>query len=753
MRRLPWKPIALGILVGVAGLVASPLRVALDLEEDVGLGLLFKLRGPVPPPRDAVVVSIDRESSERLHVPDNPDKWPRSLHARLTEALARAGAKVVSFDVHFIEPRIPEDDAAFAGALKRARNVLLTEPIRTSDLLPADGDPSAEGAMHNVVRVMPPIALLSEAAVATAPFTLPRIPFKVSRFFTFEPGAGDSPSVPMVILQLFTAGSYGDFVRLLERARPALAGRFPAELPAATAADGSVRDVMKGLRALFQGDPSLPETMREEAGRSKELSADPGRLGAVEAMIRIYEGANNRYINYYGPPRTIATIPYHEALGLGDGGTGHRVDVKGKAVFVGLSEALLAERKDSFYTVFSRANGTFIGGVEISATAFANTLEGTRVRPVGLPAHVLLLLLWGIAAGILCRHFHVGIAAAGLAVLSALYLAAALYRFRTGNVWLPLVVPLLFQGPLAFLGGVVWNHVDTKREQERIRSAFEQYLPKNVVDQLLENLGDIGAASETVFGVCLFTDAEQYTTLSETMGPKELGAYMNRYYETLFRPVKKHGGVVSNLAGDSMLAIWVSATPDAALRDRACRAAIEIQEELDRLCDPSDPGRLRTRIGLHYGDVFLGNIGSAGHYQHSVMGDIVNTASRIEGLNKHLGTRSLVSDEVVDRLEGFLSRELGTFRLKGKSLPVVVHELAGLRSEADGIRVEAFGAFAEGLRAFRSGSFDEAASRFRRSLALLEEDEPSRFYLHLCERLSAEPPEGAWDGVVHMDRK
>jgi adenylate cyclase len=430
-----------------------------------------------------------------------------------------------------------------------------------------------------------------------------------------------------------------------------------------------------------------------------------------------------------------------------------KIDLKDKAVFVGLSEAMLAERKDSFYTVFSRANGIFIGGVEISATAFSNILEGTPVKPVGLLPYILIVVLWGVVTGLLCRFLHVGIAALAVVGLSGIYLALAWFQFKAGNVWYPVAVPLFFQAPLAFVGGVIWNYLDTKKEQEKIRKAFEHYLPKNVVDQLLENLGEIGAVSETVYGVCLFTDAEHYTTLSETLDPKELGAFMNRYYETMFRPVKEHGGVVSNLAGDSMLAIWVAATPDAALRDKACLAAIDINQALHRLYGPSDPHRLNTRIGLHYGDIFLGNIGGGDRYQHSVMGDIVNTASRIEGLNKHLGTRVLVSTEVIDQLGGFLTRELGTFRLKGKSKPIAIHELICRLDEADGKQREGCRVFAEGLAAFRGQAWDEAMEKFHGSTEQFAEDEPSRFYISLCEVYKSNPPVEPWDSVVLMDRK
>ena len=99
------RAIILGILTGMLGLVLSLLPFGLDYEEDVGLDLLFKLRGEKRPPSDVVVVSIDKESCETLNLPDNPDKWPRSVHARLIENLAKEGAKVIAFDVHFIEPR------------------------------------------------------------------------------------------------------------------------------------------------------------------------------------------------------------------------------------------------------------------------------------------------------------------------------------------------------------------------------------------------------------------------------------------------------------------------------------------------------------------------------------------------------------------------------------------------------------------------------------------------------------------------
>jgi adenylate cyclase len=746
------KAILLGFLVGVLGLIASPFRFTLGIEENTGLGLLFKLRGARQAPSGVVVISIDRESSEHLDLPDNPDKWPRSLHARLTDMLAREGARAVSFDVHFIEPRNPRDDILFARAMGRAGNVVLTEPLKEKEVPVAGGGGSGE-ASHNIVRVVPPIELFARSAVATAPFTLPRIPFKVNRYFTFDPGAGDSPAMPVVVLQLFGMDAYGEFVGLLERASPDQAGKLPPNRDAAMKTLG-VKGLIERVRGVFESDPSLAGRMRKELDSARTLPGDGGKGRIIESLIRMYEGPRNRYINFFGPPGTVTTIPYYQALRIRDGMLGDkRVDLKGKAVFVGLSEVLLAERKDSFYTVFSKANGTFIAGVEISATAFANLLADAPVKPIGLPAHILVLLGWGVLTGVISRRFQIGAAAASVVGLSVLYVLAARYRFESHNEWLPVAVPLFFQVPVAFFGAVVWNYLDADKEKQNIKSAFEHYLPKDVVDQLSKDIAHIQTGGRVVYGICMFSDAAEYTTLSEIMDPHELGKFMNRYYETMFRPVKRHGGFVSGVIGDSMLALWVSARSEADLRDKACFAAVDIHKDLQSYDESFEGVKLKTRIGLHCGQILLGHIGAMDFYEYTPMGDIVNTASRIEGLNKFLGTTVLVSGEVFHQIDGYLARDCGLFRLKGKNTPIHVHELWCRMEDSDERQRDTCATFAGGLAAFQKGAWDEARGMFQRVIERLEEDGPSRFYLGLCELYRKDPPEEPWDGVVRMEKK
>ena len=744
------KAILLGLLVGLLGLVLGPFEfMRVNIEANIGLGLLFKFRGKIQAPADAVVVSIDKESSDQLGLEDNTDRWPRKKHAELVEVLAKEGARTIAFDVHFIGPKDTEGDKEFAAAIKAAGNVVLTEHLNLKETRRAEEG----GPAYDLVEFDRPFEPFLRAAVATAPFTLSARPFKVNQYPTFQKMAGGVPTTPVIMYQLFSMQAYDGFIRLLEKVCPNMAGQLPPDREAAMKTE-SVTRLIENIRAVFKSDPSTESRMQEELEDSGNVYGDIEQKRKIRSLIKMYGGADVRYINYYGPPGTVTTIPFYKALKIRDGKVGdEKIDLKGKAVFVGLSEVLLRDRKDSFYTVFSGADDTFISGVEIMATSFLNLLTDTPVMPISIPAFILIILLWGILLGSLCRTFPVGISALVTVILCALYFFAAMYRFEAANTWYPVMIPLFAQAPVAFFGGVLWNYAEINKERKNIKEAVTHYLPKDVVDRLAKDIAHIQADSRIVYGVCLFTDAQQYTSISENMDPKELGRFMNQYYETMFKPVKEHGGAVSGITGDAMLALWVSATPDSAIKDRACLAALDINRELERFTQSSDTVKIKTRIGLHCGQILLGSVGALDHYEYTPMGDIVNTASRIEGLNKYMGTAVMVSEEVLEQHPGFLTRELGKFRLMGKIKPVAVYELVCRIEEADDKKRSAYTTFAEGLEAFRKKMWEEAVDKFRQAEEILGVDEASHFYTELCEGYKRKPPEETWNGVVSMEQK
>ena len=465
------KAILFGLIIGILGLLAGFSETISRLDEDSGLGLLFKLRGQRTPPSDVVVVSIDKASSDQLGLPNNPDKWPRSVHARLVPILAKAGAAVTAFDVHFIEARDPSDDAKFAEAIAKAGNVVLCEPMIAREI-PVSGQGEARAAVHSIEKRVMPLSLFARACVATAPFALPRIPFKVNQYWAFKTGAGDSPTLPVVAFQLYTASAYGPFLNLLKQASPQWAPKLPATIEAAEKS-GGVKTLISNIRGIFESDPQVEKRMMAALKQSSNLMADEKKSRLIQSLIQMYGGSNRRYINYYGPPRTITTLPYYRALQIGDDGQETPgIDLKDKAVFVGLSEVLLAERKDSFYTVYSQANGVFISGVEIAATAMANILENTPVRPIPLAFYVALILLWGTGLGIVCRMYPVLISASVVVGASLLYLASSVLQFKFFDLWYPIIIPVVLQAPLAFLGsagikyGILFKEFLVKQRME-----------------------------------------------------------------------------------------------------------------------------------------------------------------------------------------------------------------------------------------------------------------------------------------------
>jgi serine phosphatase RsbU (regulator of sigma subunit) len=202
---------------------------------------------------------------------------------------------------------------------------------------------------------------------------------------------------------------------------------------------------------------------------------------------------------------------------------------------VGLSERLLADRKDSFYTVFSQADGIFISGVEIAATAFSNIIEDTPVKPVGLGFHILIILLWGILTGVCCRLYSLKIGALGIVGLSIVYLAVAVILFKINGIWYPIVIPLFFQAPLAFAGAV-------GIEYSRL---FKEFLVKLRMEEDLTSAHDLQMSM--LPATC--PEVEGYQLAASSTPAREVGGDFFDFFEIGER---KLGLIIGDVTGKSV---------------------------------------------------------------------------------------------------------------------------------------------------------------------------------------------------------
>jgi adenylate cyclase len=546
------------------------------------------------------------------------------------------------------------------------------------------------------------------------------------------------------------------------------------DLEAALAEAGN--DVL-GVSLMVTGDPRFLETrwvepippLAEAAAMLGEVNfptdpdgvirnAWPVRVDRPSLALAAYEMATKdtsqrepwRIIDFYGKPRTIRTVSLYQALD--PQGSLPPGFFKDKLVFVGLSQeaATTDKGKDSFPTPFISAEAGTTYGVEIHATLAGNFLEGRRIRV--LPGwDMALLLLLPLAASLIFMQFRPLWGGVVFVLALPVPFLAGLLAFHQG-IWLPVTIPTVVQLPLAYGLSLLWYYLTTAKDRERIKRAFGHYLAPEMVAQLAEDPDRVNLGGEEIVATAMFTDLAGFTSIAEKKTAPETVHMLNEYFSQATRHVFDFQGTLVKYIGDAVFAIWGAPLhrPDHATL--ACRAALALAR--------SEAGRgdgLKTRIGVHTGTMVVGNLGSAQRFDYTAIGDAVNLASRIEGLNKAFGTRVLASADAVAQTGGaFVTRSLGRVRVVGRTEPVELHELLGLAEEGtiQEPSPACLQAFARALELFAAGRFREAADGFREALGHAGgKDAPSEAFWRFAEGYAVAPPEGTWDGTLVFESK
>ena len=343
-------------------------------------------------------------------------------------------------------------------------------------------------------------------------------------------------------------------------------------------------------------------------------------------------------------------------------------------MFVGFAETEQPEQIEHYATAISSGDGLDLSGVEIAATAFANLLQDKTIRALPFAYWLVIVFLSGLLTTVICERLDYRVALACVALAVVAYLATASYLFANREMWMPLVIPILIAVPAGMLCSFSWKYWTARRERGQLRRAFSYFVPREVVDRFEHNRGQIGDTKELIECACVATDAANFTPLAESMTPEQLSDFLNHYFETLFGRVADHGGFVSDVLGDAMLAIWPHRSADT--HTRLLHALLEMRNAAQQFNEQLAGNRLMTRFGVDWGRVALTTVGAHAHYEYRAVGDAVNTATRIQELNKKLGTRVLLSRPAIGEAGNeFLVRDLGHFLLRGKSHAVHVYEL------------------------------------------------------------------------------
>jgi len=300
-------------------------------------------------------------------------------------------------------------------------------------------------------------------------------------------------------------------------------------------------------------------------------------------------------------------------------------------------------------------------------------------------------------------------------------------------------------------------------EKERVKDTFGKYLDPRIVARLIEAQGENANVSERRPATLFFSDIKGFSGMSESLTASAMVNLLNSYFSAVTREIRDKRGVVDKFIGDAVMAFWTApfSAGDQHATD-ACLAALAQQQAIAAFRGelPQITGLRRNapdfavRMGLATGEVVIGTIGSDITKSYTVIGDVVNTASRLEGVNKVYGT-GIIIDEATFRFaqNAIEARELDLLTVAGKTEPLRIYELICRGGELPADLAELRELFAAGLAAYRTRDWETADRRFSDCLARRADDGPARVFRQRLELLRASPPAADWDGVWRLTEK
>ena len=322
-------------------------------------------------------------------------------------------------------------------------------------------------------------------------------------------------------------------------------------------------------------------------------------------------------------------------------------------------------------------------GFIVHATAIENLLSADALRLAPSWLLVLEVLAMAILGGILQLRFRsVAPALAILISMALIYFAFSLFAFQKLHFVLPVVAPAISL-LVSYASAGVSRYATTGRELRQTRGVLERYVAPQLVDYVMSNIGTIHLKGDKRELTILISDVRNFTTMTEKSDPEELITLLDDYLAAMTEIIFKHNGIVDKFIGDGILAYWGAFTPEKNHAEEAALAALEMIERLKDLNQNwKNQGKqpISIGIGINTGTVVFGNIGKGKKIEFTVIGDAVNLAARLEGLNKEFGTSIVISEETRSRLESNVdTRTLGGVKVKGKTIETQVYELRGLK--------------------------------------------------------------------------
>lgn len=685
---------------------------------------MFEMRGPKDTSESPVVlVAISNQADDQI-----PERWPwsRDVFAHLIHNLNDAGAKVIGLDVIFNQPDryAPENDTLMAEAMKEHGNVVLGANL------------AREGGQ--VMRVEP---------------------FQLFRDYNPNPYG-------IIALDPDTDGAIRNY-RLSRTHMDSTYHTFGLELIRRyKGIDDSVRLQREGDHYRFgnflipvRSENNLMVNYHGGPGSFLEFSLDiiiddADYLTIEDQEIWGYESVEEKQIGIFDDPE----------MGLLYTG-----DLEDKIVIVG---ATMPELHDFHSTPF--APGDAMPGYEIHANAVETILSGNYIKTAGFGKNLLVLFITSILTALITVF---------TSAMWGLWLVIALvgvlgygvtYAFVSLSYSLELIAPVMAV-LLGYVGTQTYNYFVAQREKNRVQNMFGSYVSPALVDQMVESEEEPTLGGEEVNITAFFSDIQSFSAFSEKLQPTELVELINEYLTEMTDILTEERGTLDKYIGDAIVAFFGAPVP---VEDHAYRACITSQRMLQKQAElrekwaaegdkwPDIVSQMQTRIGINTGLMLTGNLGSTTRFNYTMMGDNVNLAARCESGAKAYGAYCMVTEETKREAEKFgdecVFRYLDKIIVVGRTQPVGVYEIMGLKSYLDSDSYTCLRLYNEGIQFYLNQEWDKAIEILIES-AKYEPMQPDRDFgvktnpslvmIERCKEMKAVPPGEDWDGVFEMKSK
>ncbi len=715
----------------------------LEMVELKTIDLRFKSRGSIPGGRDVVLAVVDEKSIGK----EGKWAWPRSKLAKLVTKLSEAGARVIAFDITFTEPdendkwmvqtieSIKQEIKDFSIwdtgindylddlKLKAANDKLLAEAIKNSSAKVVGGyffHMDYEGPSYMDEKDI----RINEDNIYGSSYK--KVREKGEAFFY----KATAPQANIGIIS--DASDYSGFFNMIPDS-DGVARRIPTVI--------KFNYGMYAPLSLMAASVFMESPLSIDVDENSEITLQLGNI-----LIPV-DGNGRIMVNYRGDEKSFPHISVTDILN----GKFSDNDFKDKIVIVGVTSIGVYDLR---VTPFSEA----FPGVEIHANIVDNILSGDFLYQS--PMYGLFTVLTIIAA-VVCLGFvlpRTGIIFGAMAAFSMFtgYIMLCRHMFSEQGIVLNLVYPL---STIIFIYVCItsYKYIAESKQKKFIKNAFSTYLAPSVVDHLIKSPEKLVLGGEERIITAFFSDVQGFTSISEKLAPKELVELLNEFLTEMTDIILKYEGTVDKFEGDAIIAFFGAPNDLNNQAEAACAACIDMQKRLAELREKwrsLKKPELKMRIGLCTGSAVIGNMGSKSRMDYTMMGDTVNTAARLEGVNKVYGTYVMVSETTFSATFGRIAaRELDSINVVGKKEPVKIYELLGYSHEVDDRIKKLTDQYIIGLYAYRVQDWDKAIKFFKEVLDIAPDDGPTRTMLQRCDEFRITPPGENWDGSFSMKTK